>query len=319
EYDRILGLENNGPADPEPTIPKQTDPAYEHDFGDEEGDPLDPEAPADADDDETGLADEETGLYDDDDEPAAADEADDDYEPIDPEEVAAGRAAGLDDQTIIQLAETSPQVLQKLARARASAPIPAQKPEEPAGPQEPTETLSALKKLALTAESLDDPQALETIQGTINGLVETVEKLSGKLAEHETGIQQSRKLAAAEQTRRIDSYFDTVSKEVPLLGHSKKLDQTAIDARLFAAAVARGAQQAFGGKLSDEEALAIGVSALKGQFTEQQVKSRIVSDLHRHRKKFTARPRGQKRATGSRPEMERAMEVMEQKFREFGL
>ncbi|KKK56306.1 hypothetical protein LCGC14_3065860 [marine sediment metagenome] len=61
------------------------------------------------------------------------------------------------------------------------------------------------------------------------------------------------------------------------------------------------------------EALKVGVDALRGQTTEVKLKARLASDLNKHKKKFSARPRGSRRTGGdsAKTEKERGMAAID--------
>lgn len=307
-YDEILG--KGEPIEAQSRSGAGGDPAYmDEDYSDDAGDGDDPRDPstqkdAEGQDDETAEQDDSGDSEGSDDTNESDGDFDDDYveEEIPDHLVTAGRNSGLSDDEIIQLAESQPKVLEALAKAQEQASIQARQTSQLNGAtqqdglgQSKKDADSKFKKLEINFDDSDDEfspaarKVIEQLAGQVNVLTDTI-------AQHDQSFGDIQRQQQVEGTRRIDVFFDEAAKDVPLLGSAKSLSKEQVDARLFAYRIARGAQQTMDG-LSDQEALAIGVNALKGQLTEQQVRTQIVSDLNRQKKRFTARPRGRRQVS----------------------
>lgn len=307
-YDSVLGK-----GEPVGSAGRITgsDGAYDQeDYSDDAGggeDPRDEQAKNSEDlehnEDDAGMDDELDAA-----EEAKSDESSDDDDTVEEEIpmrlVEAGRRANLADDVIVELAETKPHVLEALARSQEEALRISGRNRtdevEDAALQGGKKSEKSLGKIELNLDEEDEFDFSPKAKKVIEELVGRVNALTGIIETHDESFERFQKQSQAEGSRRIDEFFDRVSKDVPLLGTSKALTKEQKDARLFAYRVAIGTQQAYNGQIGDEEALAIGVNALKGQLTEQQVKAKIVSDLDRNKKRFMARPKGRRQSTDGR-------------------
>jgi hypothetical protein len=312
-YDSILG--KGTPLDGTGGKSAGRDTAYDdEDYSDDSGEGIDPRE-----DDSTEEEDAKDSTEDQTEDELLDDDSDDQEEdsgeePIDDRLVEAGRRANLSDEEIVELAETKPSVLEALAKAQESAARISQPNGEERPPVEPKKKAGEgkLKKLELDLSDADELDFSPKAKEVIEQLVKHVNELTGTLESHDKNFEVVQEQTRREGSRRIDAFFDEAAKAMPLLGNSQKLDSKHKEARLFAWRVAMGTQQAYGGKLSDEEALTIGVNALKGQLTETQVKSKIVSDLNKNKNRFIARPKGRRPIQGgqSKSAEDRAMDAI---------
>lgn len=308
-YDEILGEsgEKIETADPEPDAPAKGDPAYKEPAydgldGDDGVDPRDPSTKQD---------DDKPDDDDDDDDGEPKGDADEEYEDIPDELVAAGRQAGYSNEEIIDLDADNPAVLEALARAfKAKGPEPKAKAEpepkpEPDKKPEPKPKPESLE-LKFDLPGLDDElsQVAGPVQEAFNKLLSRVNDLQaglGKTQESMVGVEKSRE---AEMFRQVDVFFDNQAEQLPELGDSKKeIDQVAVDARMYAWNIANDLMTGSKGKIELREALQIGVNALRGQVSETKLKARVVSDLNKRKQKFSPRPKGGRRG-GQKPQTE---------------
>jgi hypothetical protein len=292
-YNSILGGGEPLTAEDDARSAGLGDEAYlQEDYSDDEGSGQDPR------DESTLKNEDETEL---DDETVDAQDAEKEAGTDDSEEeelipdhlVAAGRAARLDDKTIIELAETRPEILEALAAAQESArrAVIPQTQDKAKDTEKKEDALDPIPDdLGMDDEDYDDLSP--KVKNTLKQLADRVNKLTETVTQQSQGIGQIQQKAQQEAIRKVDEFFDKQTKELPQLGVSAKLTQEQADARLYAFRIARGAQQAFGGTLSDEDALMIGVNALKGQMKDSQLKAKLVSDLNKNKKRFTSRYRG---------------------------
>ena len=299
-YDEILG--KGEPVQVVSGSGKGVDPAYmEEDYSDDEGsgvDPRDESTENNAEDKDIESQKESGSEESEDSEETEEQDGEGLEEEIIPERlVQAGRMANLPDETIIELAETKPHVLEALANAHESVRQLVGKSSQLDGAKQ-QDGLDESKKDTKSIEKLqidfgNDEDFSPTAKKVVQTLVDKVNSLTEVLDKHDQGFGEIHRQRQIEGTRKIDTYFDTVAKDVPLLGKASSLTKEQTEARLFAYRIARGAQQTMDG-LSDEAALAIGVNALKGQLTEQQVRTKVVQDINSQKKRFIARPKGRR-------------------------
>jgi len=302
-YDEILGagepIQDDGSS-------SGRDEAYtEEDYSDDAGDGVDPRDEttknAKSTDDEPGEDADSDGPEDSDDLDEQQDDDGDDYgeEEIDERLVQAARNFNLPDNDIIELAQSQPHVLEALAKAEerlqqataSAGRLPGAEQQDGMGQDKGQDSDDDELKIDFG----DDDEFSPTAKKVVQSLVDKVNQLNNTIKKHDKGFGDIQRQQQIEGTRRIDTYFDTAAKDVPVLGNQSSLTREQIEARKYAYRVARGAQMTMEG-LSDEDALAIGVNALKGQLTEQQVRTKVVSDLNRQKKRFTSRPRGRREA-----------------------
>lgn len=210
--------------------------------------------------------------------------------------IDAGRAMGLSDDMIINLAENNEEVLVKIANnlIRKQEPQidkPVQK--EPVGDDKKEQKETKLAAIDIDYGQLGlDPEAesvFKKMQEGFNKMVEHVNAVNEKLGQSEqvlSGITQRQQL---ETQKTIINYYDEIGNEHQEFGNSKKgLTPEQYANRDFAQKVAYAQQQAFG--LSDEEALQIGISALLGRVSKTKINERIVSGLAKRKSQSSIRP-----------------------------
>ncbi len=294
-YDGILGETGDSIAttESEPEAKAKGDPAYQDpDYSGQKGDKVDPRDPT--------TFPEKDAEPEPDDEPQGP-EVDEEYEDIPDELVAAGRQAGLTDEEIIDLDAEKPAVLKALAEAQKRAIGPAQEkraPAEPApAPDKKPEPKAESLELKFDLPGLDDElsQVAGPVQEVVNKLLNRVTQLEEGLGKTQAGMADVEKGREAEMFRQVDVFFDNQAEQLPELGNTKDLKQPHVDARIFAWNVANDLMTGSGGKTSLQDALAIGVNALRGRVSETKLKARVVSELNKQKSKFSPRPRGSRR------------------------
>ena len=314
-YNEILGA---GPEIQDDSVEtggsRKVDGAYvNEDYSDDAGDGKDPRED-DAFDEDDDL-DSGTGSDDDDDDVAEddgdeKDDVDDGDEEIPDRLVQAGRQANLADDVIVELAETHPETLEALARAHEAAAARFQQTNQRQTVQEDkTQTVNRETgfepiKLDLSDEDEDEmgPRAVKLIKT----LADQVNKLGGQVNEHNNSLNSVQQQTQSERIRQIDSYFDNLSDDIPDLGKTGSLTERQKQNRIFAFKTARNAMESYGIS-NDEEALAMGAKALKGQKTDAQVKQRLIQDLDKNKKRFTARGHSRQRSDKKMSVEQRAM------------
>lgn len=242
-------------------------------------------------------------------------ETTDSDEYIDDRLVRAARRAGLSDAAIVELDANHPEALEAIAKAQEQAEkLLGQSGAAAAVQQEQSEQnksdalTNLLKDLDIDSDEFDDLSP--KMKTAIKAIAAQVQQLSDAVQKHEEHFGAVQKQAEAQAVRFIDDFFDKQAEAIPLLGKSSNLTPQQAEARVFAFKIARGAQLAMP-NLTDEQALAIGVNALKGQLKDTEIKSKIVADLERNKKRFIPRPKSRPMHDGSKSVKDRAMETIE--------
>jgi hypothetical protein len=317
-YDEILGA---GPEIQDESAEKATghavDGAYvDEDYSDDAGDGTDPRVPADEDEDTedfVGAGSDEDDDLDGSDDIEEKDDDADEYEEIPDRLIQAGREANLSDDAIVELAESRPEALEALARAQEAAAAVRQTQTRPDTAQEDVpqkpQTGAAFEPLKLELSEDDEEEMGSRAVKLIKTLADQVNRLGSQVNEHNANLSSVQQQTQSERIRQIDSFFDTLSDDIPDLGKTGSLTQRQKQNRIFAFKSARNAMEAYGIQ-NDEEALAIGAKALKGQTTEAQVKERLIKDLDRNKKRFTSRGFSRKRSDKRKSVEERAMDAI---------
>ncbi|MHC4332613.1 MAG: hypothetical protein ACYSUV_02545 [Planctomycetota bacterium] len=291
------------------------DGAYgQEDYSDEAGDGEDPREQEDEDlgyEDEDELFEDEASEEEDADEDGddgAGEEADEYEEEIPQRLVDAGRQANLSDDAIVELAETRPEALEALARSQEvlGGQQRQKSVQQDASQQDTKKSSTGFKPLELELSSEDEEEMGSKAVSMIKELTNTVNELGGKLDQVGGSLGNVQKQTQMERIRQIDAHFDSLSDEVPELGQTSRLSNAERQNRVFVVETARQAMQVYG--VTDQEALAMGVKALKGQKSEASVKQKLLGDLDKNRTRFTARARSRKRPEKKRTTRDRAME-----------
>ncbi len=320
-YDEILGEsgESIATADPDDKAddkaePKGDDaykePAYDGEDGDDGEDPRDPSTKPDKDEPDDDDDD------DDDDEPEGSVEEKEEYDDIPDELVTAGRLAGFSDEEIIDLDAEQPKVLKALAAAQKKAIGPAQEKKAPPEPQAEEKPAEKPESLALKFDlpGLDDElsQVAAPVQEAFNKLLSRVEQLEtghGKTQEAMADVEKSRQ---ADMFKQVDVFFDKQAEQLPELGNSENMNQKEVDTRIYVWNIANDLMTGSKGKIGLQEALKIGVNALRGQVSETKLKARVVSDLNKRKRKFSPRPKGRRRGEKAKGEKERGLAAIDE-------
>jgi len=319
-YDEILGKtgESIATAEPEPDKgPAPKDNAYDppdysgEEAGDDDGvDPRDPSTfPKDK-----GEPDEDDSGE----EPEGSEEETEEYDDIPDELVAAGRLAGFTDEEIIDLDADNPAVLEALAKAYKQAdgpPAAKEAPQEPAQKpgKEPDPEPESLE-LEFDLPGLDDElsRVAGPVQEAFGKLVNRLSDLESRMGETQNTMASVEKSRQADGIRQIDTFFDSAAKQTPELGNSENLTDSQKEARIHAWRIAKAVSNDSAGEMSIEEALKVGVNALRGQISETKIKARLVSDLNKRKSKFSPRPRGSRRSPKPKTEEERGIAAIDE-------
>ncbi|KKL20512.1 hypothetical protein LCGC14_2454710, partial [marine sediment metagenome] len=257
----------------------------------------------------------------------AGDKEGEEYEDIPEDMVQAARRRGFSDDDIVNLAENNTEVLeafvrddQQMKKLRVAPDVEqkkASKEEEKKAPED-------VSKMELDLTELDlDPdveQLIKKLEGGFNKMVDRVQKLQQNQQDREGDVESLKASAQQQANQRVDSFFDSVSEDVPALGNTKKgLSEAEVNARQYCHNIAHAVQKANG--ITDAEAFKIGVNALKGQVSETKLKAQIVGKINREKKRFTSRPKGRKTRDAPKAKetpQEKGVRIIAEKFKEFG-
>jgi hypothetical protein len=309
-YQQILGDGVAIQDDGDDNTGKSTGPvdqAYvQEDYSDDAEDGTDPRDPSTFQEEEDGeervLDDEEADIDDD----GEADLDGEEYEEIPQYLIDAGRRANIADDEIVEIAEKHPEVLEALARSHESRGYQPLK-EQPKAQDEPKRTpLKGYEPLKLELSEDEREEFGEQATGVIDSLVKRVNELGEKVHEQGSVTQSFQKESTNQKIQQIDTVFDELSKEIPALGKASSLTDEQKANRIFAFNSARASIQAYG-DMPIREALAKGANALRGQQTETEVKKKLIRDLDKNKKRFSPRPRGQRRPGAKRSVEQRAL------------
>lgn len=333
-YDSILGSDGpklvaDEPSTPSPDKPVSKgsgkrdeaygEPGYDTPADEQEPDPREPLT-----EDEP----EEPDEADTEEEPPADKQADDDYEDIPERLVQAGRRHHMSDDDIEWLAENKPYILEEMAArldeaSRAFSKLGRMEEAPPAPPPaaKKDEKLVPIK-VSLNEDDLDPDivNVVRALEASQNKAIEKLNSLMDQMQEQGSTVASVAEARRRDAIRFIDETFDKASEEVPILGKVGSLTEANKAARIEAYEIAKALQAAHPDKYDDAAALQRGVNAVKGALTEDKLKDRLRAAVNGQRKKFIARPRHRKQNERSAPPgPDKAMQVIEQKLKEFGL
>lgn len=241
-------------------------------------------------DDVSGKQDETSGVD---------DSTKGEYEDIPDDLVAIGRKHNLSDEQIVKLSEETPEVLEALAAAELKlAALPQDEKKE-----DTQKTKTAEDGLDISLDGLDDKS-----KAIFEKVVSELKEVKGKIAKTEVERQQ-------ESDRLIDKVFDSV-ENVPDIGKTKTLTDEQFAIRKGVWGIAASFQHMGGG--TTEECLKKAVEAYANQDGKNAEES-LRRKVNKSKKRFTARPGGQKSKGPKKSQEERALDVIDEKFDEFGL
>jgi len=247
----------------------------------------------------------------------------DEYEDIPDHLIEAGRAHGFTDETIIGLAENQPEVLEALAGTyqnyQAAVAQREEKPQEPEKKVEEAKAPEKLEHITLGDVSDFEPAAQETLKTfatTQNKLIDQLNMANEKLNTVDKQAAETQRGRQQDFDRRIDNFFDQV-KDIPQFGNTASLTPAQIKARQEAYGMADVFARS-GGTL--EENLSKATKAYKGLYdTGESSETTLRRKLDKNKKRFSARPGGQKTKPKFKSEEDKVMHVMDEASREIGI
>jgi len=238
-------------------------------------------------------------------------EGGDEYEPIDPRLVAAGRARGWSDEKIIKVAEEDESILETLAEAmdvvkKAGGVVTSEVKPAPKTEDE-KKSEDSLKKVVLDDEALSDLReqfgdkavdaAILPLTEKLNSAIDAVNALRGDVAGQKKVSAQvsfNRKIASANRV------FDEASETFPTLGKTKDLPKSA-DGKIDATSAAFVERSKIFDIASGFESLGMPFDvAMKNAMQwyaggdNKSLQRKIVKDLNERKKKFSPRPLSKK-------------------------
>lgn len=248
-------------------------------------------------------------------------EAEGEYEDIPERLVAAGRRRGYSDEKIVGLAETWPEVLDTLANAddEVQQTRTQTRAQEPVSEPEP-EVIEEIEpiKVADLGELEVGPKAEQLIKQLVashNVLADRLNQQSTRMSQVDSVATSLKSQRQADFDTNIDVYFDKI-EDLPAVGKNETLMPEQLKARKTIYGMAAVLRTADGGTL--QSALGKAIKAYKGMYTDAAVNA-LRSKVNKTKKRFTARPGGQKTKPKFKSEEEKALAAIDEKFREFGL
>lgn len=339
KYDSILGSaggpiseSSDSPSGESDTANSKVDSAYKqpaYDGGDSDGvDPRDPSTQKKAENKSNANEGKELDDAEEDGDELESDDSSDDkgqdMEPIPEGQVQAGRAAGLSDDEIIDLAENNPNVLKKLASVVAfkqsqfagDSPVKdsLKGDQDEKGQGKAAAKTKVFEKLEIDVEEFDmdddAKKAFGKMQGGFNKMAEIIDELNSRLENSEAQLTGVAGRQQIETRRRVDNFYDTASAEISVLGNGTKSALTAdnIAARNEVQKVAYAYQKV--NNSTDEEALQIGINALKGKLSKKELTDSLVQGLQRRKATSTFRPTGRREGEQPMSSKDKAMKKM---------
>lgn len=240
----------------------------------------------------------------------------DKYEDIPDNLVEAGRKRGLTDETIVSLAEDHPEVLEKLAET-----IPAAEPQRVEKPQEPEERKKPEQLEHIKSDDMGelDPVAQKVVKNLVSGqnkLIDRFNVVNEQLYEFGQKASADTTQRQLDFDNRVDSFFDGI-EGVPQFGQTGTLTRSQETARKQCYGMAVVLKSS-GGTFEDN--LGKAVKAYKGLHgIGDKPEDTLRRKLDKNKKRFTARPGGQKTKPKYKNEDEKVMQAMTEKGREMGL
>jgi hypothetical protein len=254
------------------------------------------------------------------DEDAGESESEDDgYEPIPDHLVAAARETGLSDADIIKLSEESPHILEALATSKAKSVSESQRAESTE--QEQVLEEPKFKKLEHeTIEGLDDldenaKKVVDKLVANQNTLIDNFNKTLGTLSDIDSKVKKDEASRQLQFVNYIDGVLDKID-DVPEIGKADTLTPEQERTRKTIYSMAVALKELDGSSL--ENALVSATNAFTNR-TGKEAESTLRRKLDKSKKKFTARPGGQKSNPKHKNEEEAALDVINDKMKEYGI
>lgn len=223
--------------------------------------------------------------------------------------VVAGREAGLSDDEIVALADSTPKALEALVNRKVVQPQPQ--------PQETIETQiedKSLKHVEFTIPQTvdgDTRKLFEQVMSVNNQLVDRLNEAQSKLDNFEDRSRQHEQAIVAAEDKAIDDFFDSQVENLPALG----TNETLTDAQLAVRKEVYQLANVISGS-SREDRLEKAIRAYNGIHGEAE--KNLARKLYKNKTRFSPRPQGRKTNMQFKSDDERAMHVLEEKLREYG-
>ena len=308
EYNRIMGIQSSGK--------KIIDEAYDN----KEEDELDIKDEL-IDDTEDETKDKED-VIEEEDKDTSESEDNDEEEDIPERLIKAGKAYDFSDEKIVELANESPDVLDALADAyekslktkAASTDVGQRKQEPVVKDKADAVNHEVLDNVEVGDISKLQPEAQEIIKalGASQNVLIDKFNLASKNAVSAQEKEQN------DFSRFIDNHFDDKIEDCPALGKTEFLSPEQEGIRQQVYGFAAVLQQTEGGKLEDSLDRAIDVynSLTQG---EKNAEVALVRKVNKNKKRFSARPGGQKTKPKYKNSDEEAMDVMDKAGQDLGV
>ncbi len=231
--------------------------------------------------------------------------------------VEAGQAAGLGDEVIAELADTNPAVLKALSTFRRRSmeqPAPVVEKEEDKLEVEEYKPLEHVSPIDIDFKDDKVKQLFSGVVDNQNTLIDNLNTVSQELHEAKVASLSAKKANDGEFDAFVDNYFDSKVKTSPHFGLSKALTGEQLTTRQSVFAMAK----LLPGKdwTAKLDKAAVGWNAMSGR---SETEAKIAEKLGRHKKKFVARPGGQKAGKDSRTASEKGLAEFDKIFTEYGV
>jgi hypothetical protein len=252
-------------------------------------------------------------------------------EEIDPRLVRAARKRGYSDERIVELAETSPEILEDIAKLVESVEstgnviAPQPQVEQPQKQEEVAKELIDNEALKELREAFGDEAAniIAGLGNTITSLSSEVKALRG---ESEESTQQREYDHMVRKYNTANTHFDEASKEFPELGTSDKLARLPdgeLDKRTSEfqtrAQIFRVAELFETQGMSFDAAMKEAMIHYKGKGGEKALKRKVVKDLNKAKKKFSPRPTNKHHQKKYASEEDKAHDTMQDIYTKLGI
>jgi hypothetical protein len=231
---------------------------------------------------------------------------------IDPLLVARAREAGLDDETIVDLATNHEEALEKLIDKASERVVVDELDPEPEPDPEPEDNV-ADKDYDLP-EDMDEKtkQLFETVLADRDESRRAAAKLEERLSSIEADEQERMKETQRQLIQQIDGFFDEKADDFPELGKTETLTVQEDERRQEIFRMA----EVLSGKTLDEK-LEKATKAYRGLYNDPEESLR--KKLYKQKEQFSPRPSGKKQSEKLKTDQDRAMAAMEEVAREHNL
>ena len=236
--------------------------------------------------------------------------------PIPQEQVDIARQLGFSDEEIVKLAEQSPDRLERMV-TMSKTPKRGAEEEKVVKVEETKPTKVDHVK---TEDFGDlDPDLVKVFSAKMNGLIDVINTQNDKLSnlgEHSSEVDRRHQL---DETRKIDTVFDTASEHVPEFGKADSLTQSQVQARkeTFGIVQILKATRGIDETAALNEAIYLyGLSKVNLDELEVKAEEKVKEKINKNKKTMSPRPGGKKEVGEAKVGRKAAMEHLEEGLKE---